>query len=206
MDTNSPETWAIVLIVVAAIVAAAWLITRQQRRRQSQRLLSRFGPEYGRVVAATGSRAKAESELIAREKRVEKLKIIPLSPADGERFRTAWAAIQSRFVDSPKEAVVEADALVRDLMVKRGYPAGVFESRAADISVDHPRVVETYRSARAIAIRDHQGQASTEELRQAVVYYRALFDELLEVGDPAVPVPPKAVRAVEGQERPAHVE
>lgn len=210
MDTNSPATWAIVLIVVAAIVAAAWLISREQRRRQSQRLQSRFGPEYARVVAETGSQAKAESELVARQQRVEKLKIIPLSPADAERFRTAWNAIQARFVDNPKEAVVEADVLVRDLMVKRGYPTGVFERRAADISVDHPKVVETYRSARAIAVRDQQGQANTEELRQAVVYYRALFDELLEVRDPNgvgdPNVPPRAVRTVEPQEGPVHAE
>jgi hypothetical protein len=152
----------------------------------------------------TRSPAKAESELIARRKRVEKLKLIPLSPADAEHFRTAWNAIQIRFVDNPKEAVVDAAVLVRDLMVKRGYPTGVFERRAADISVDHPKAVETYRSARAIAVRDQQGQASTEELRQAVVYYRALFDELLEVNEPAAP--PKVVRTVEHQEGPVHAE
>jgi len=194
MNTNSLQTWAIVLIIVAAVLAAAWLIARQQRRRQSVRLQSRFGPEYTRVMEEKGNRAKAESELVAREKRVEKLKIIPLSPADAERFRLAWNGLQARFVDNPKDVVVEADALVRDLMVKRGYPTAVFERRAADISVDHPKVVETYRSARAIAVRDQQGQADTEELRQAVVYYRALFDELLEI----VPAPTqKAVRADE---------
>jgi hypothetical protein len=194
MDTNSSETWIIVLIVVAAAVAAAWLITRERRRRLSQQLQSRFGPEYGRVVAEKGDRAKAESELIARQKRVEKLNIIPLSPADADRFRTAWNALQARFVDNPKDVVVEADVLVRDLMIKRGYPKGVFERRAADISVDHPKVVETYRLARAIAVRDQQDQASTEELRQAVVYYRTLFDELLEVRNNP---PPRTVRTDE---------
>jgi hypothetical protein len=184
MDTNSSLTWVILLVVVVAVVAAAWLIGREQKRRQSLRLRQHFGSEYGRVVAEKGTQAKAESELIARQKRVEKLKIVPLTSADAARFRDAWEALQSRFVDNPKGVVVEADGLVRDLMVKRGYPMGDFERRAADISVDHPKVVETYRSARAIAIRDKQGEASTEELRKAVVYYRTLFDELLEVRDP----------------------
>jgi hypothetical protein len=184
MDTNSSLTWVILLVVVVAVAAAAWLIGREQRRRQSLRLRHHFGPEYGRVVAEKGNQAKAESELIARQKRVEKLKIVPLTSADASRFRDAWDALQSRFVDNPKGVVVEADGLVRDLMVKRGYPMGDFERRAADISVDHPRVVETYRSARAIAIRDKQGEASTEELRKAVVYYRELFDELLEARSP----------------------
>lgn len=184
MNTNSSLTWVILLVVVVAVAAAAWLIGREQRRRQSLRLRHQFGPEYGRVVAEKGNQAKAESELIARQKRVEKLKIVPLNSADASRFRAAWDTLQSRFVDNPKGVVVEADGLVRDLMLKRGYPMGDFERRAADISVDHPRVVETYRSARAIAIRDKQGEASTEELRKAVVYYRALFDELLEARSP----------------------
>jgi hypothetical protein len=184
MNTNSSLTWVILLVVVVAVATAAWLIGREQRRRQSLRLRQHFGPEYARVVAEKGDQAKAESELIARQQRVEKLKIVPLSSADSSRFRAAWDALQSRFVDNPKGVVVEADGLVRDLMVKRGYPMGDFERRAADISVDHPKVVETYRSARAIAIRDKQGEASTEELRKAVVYYRALFDELLEVRSP----------------------
>jgi hypothetical protein len=181
MNANSSQTWVILLAIVAAVVAVAWLIVRDQKRRRSNRLRTHFGPEYGRVVAEKGDRAKAESELMARQKRVEKLKIVPLSAAEASRFRVAWDALQARFVDNPKGVVVEADVLVRDLMMKRGYPSGVFERRAADISVDHPKVVETYRSARAIAVRDQQGEASTEELRKAVVYYRALFDELLEV-------------------------
>ena len=184
MNTNSPLTWVILLVIVAGIVAAAWLISRELRRKQSLRLQQRFGPEYGRVVAEKGNQAKAESELIERQRRVERLKIVALTPTDAARFREAWDALQSRFVDNPKGVVVEADDLVRELMVKRGYPMGDFERRAADISVDHPKLVETYRSARTIATRDKEGQASTEELRKAVVYYRALFDELLEVRRP----------------------
>lgn len=192
MDTNNPQTWVILLIVVAAVVAAAWLITREQKRRQSLRLQNHFGPEYARVVAEKGDRAKAEFELMARKKRVEQLKIVPLSAADAARFREAWNALQARFIDNPKGVVVEADVLVRDLMVKRGYPSGVFERRAADISVEYPKVVDTYRSARAIAVRDQKGEASTEDLRKAVVFYRALFDELLEVRHPAPKLTPRS--------------
>jgi hypothetical protein len=181
MNTNSSATWVILLVIVAVIGTAAWLIAREQRRKQSLRLRQRFGPEYGRVVAQKGNQAKAESELMERQRRVERLKLVALTSADAAHFRQAWDTLQSRFVDNPKGVVVEADDLVRELMVKRGYPMGDFERRAADISVDHPKLVETYRSARTIATRDKQGQASTEELRKAVVYYRALFDELLEV-------------------------
>jgi hypothetical protein len=107
-----------------------------------------------------------------------------LAPPDAARFTQAWNALQSRFVDDPKAVVVQADQLVRELMLKRGYPMGDFERRAADISVDHPTVVEIYRAAQAIAVRDQRGEADTEELRKAVVHYRALFDELLEVRVP----------------------
>ncbi|HEY6483360.1 MAG TPA: hypothetical protein VIY54_07520 [Steroidobacteraceae bacterium] len=181
MDTKNPQTWVIAIIVVLALIALAIVAARSQRQRQSRRLQQRFGPEYERLVAAHGNRTKAESELRAREKRVERLTIVPLAPAEAARFSQEWGKLQSRFVDNPKGVVAEADRLVRDLMVKRGYPMGDFERRAADISVDHPTLVDTYRSAQSIAARDQHGQASTEELRKAVVYYRALFDELLEV-------------------------
>jgi hypothetical protein len=181
MNANNPETWVIAAVLVVALIAVAFLSTREQKRRQSRRLQERFGPEYGRVVAERGDRTKAESELKARENRVERLTIVALAPADAAKFGQAWNALQGRFIDNPKGVVMDADRLVRDLMVKRGYPMGDFERRAADISVDHPALVETYRSAQAIAQRDQRGEASTEELRKAVVYYRTLFDELLEV-------------------------
>ena len=154
-----------------------------QRKSNPQRLQQRFGPEYGRTVDELGGRTKAESELKAREKRVEHLTITPLAPAEAARFSEAWNALQGRFVDNPKGVVVQADQLVRELMLKRGYPMGDFERRAADISVDHPAVVEHYRAAQAIAVRDERGEADTEELRKAVVHYRVLFDEMLEVRD-----------------------
>jgi hypothetical protein len=179
MNTLDTQTMTVVAVVILALLAVGvWLYTR---KRQSDRLIQRFGPEYGRAVDEMGSRAKAESELRTREKRVEKLNIVPLAPADAARFSEDWKALQGRFVDNPKGVLMEADQLVRDLMGKRGYPMGDFDSRAADISVDHPAVVEHYRAAQAIALRDKRGEADTEELRKAVVHYRALFDELLEV-------------------------
>ena len=179
MNAISANTlvFAVVLIVaVGAIVA--WVVMQRQR---TQRLQQRFGPEYARTVDKFGGRTKAEAELTKREQRVARLNITPLAPADAARFSQAWNALQSRFIDNPKGVVGQADHLVRELMVKRGYPMGDFERRAADISVDHPGVVTTYRAAQAIAARDERGDADTEELRKAVVHYRTLFDELLEV-------------------------
>lgn len=184
MSTDNAQAWVIAALILIALLAAAWLIARDRHRRQSLRLRQRFGPEYARVMTERGDRTKAEAELLAREKRVERLKLVALTPEDAARFGQAWDALQTRFVDNPRGVVVEADRLVRELMVKRGYPMADFEHRAADISVEHPTVVEAYRSARAIAVRDQQGQASTEDLRKAVVYYRTLFDELLEVRHP----------------------
>jgi len=180
MDTI-PTQWIIYggLIVLALLALAAWFFAK--RRWQSHRLQQRFGTEYGGTVNALGGRTKAESDLKAREKRVERLTITPLASAEAARFTQAWNALQGRFIDNPKGVVVQADQLVRELMLKRGYPVGDFEHRAGDISVDHPTIVQSYRLAQAIAVRDERGVADTEELRQAVVHYRALFDELLEV-------------------------
>ena len=176
-----PLQWLIVaaVMVIALLATAAWFFS--QRKRQSERLQQRFGPEYDRTVGELGGRTRAESELKAREKRVEHLTITTLAPAEAARFSQAWNALQGRFIDNPKGVVVQADQLVRELMLKRGYPMGDFERRAADISVDHPAVVENYRVAQAIAARDERGEADTEELRKAVVHYRVLFDDMLEV-------------------------
>jgi len=169
------------VVVLALLAAGAWLWSRQQ---QSRRLEERFGPEYQRALHQHGDKARAEAELRARERRVEKLEIVPLAPADAGHFSQAWRSLQARFIDNPQGALMEADRLVRELMLRRGYPMGDFERRAADISVHHPAVVDHYRAAQAIAQRDHRGEADTEDLRKAVVHYRALFDELLEVGEP----------------------
>jgi hypothetical protein len=194
MNTNDHQTWIVAAVVIVALIAAVAFVVREHRRRQSQHLQRRFGPEYARVLEAGGDRSKAEAELLAREKRVARLNIVPLAPAEAARFSEAWRVLQTRFVDNPRVTVAEADDLVRDLMVKRGYPMADFEHRAADISVDHPQLVETYRAAQAIAVRDQRGEASTEELRKAVVYYRSLFDELLDVRSPSRPKAPAPSR------------
>lgn len=175
---SQTSTMLAVIVVLVVIALAAWYFVQ---KKQSERLQQRFGPEYARTVDELGSRAKAESELKARENRVGKLNIVPLAPSDAASFSQAWAGLQGSFVDNPRGVVAQADQLVRELMVKRGYPMADFEHSAADISVDHPAVVENYRAAQLIAARDARGEASTEDLRNAVVHYRALFNELLEV-------------------------
>jgi len=157
-----PLQWIIVagVVVIALLALAVWFFS--QKKKQSARLQQRFGAEYDRTVGELGGRTKAESELKAREQRVEHLTITPLAPAEAARFSQAWNALQARFVDNPKGVVVQADLLVRELMLKRGYPMGDFESMAADISVDHPGVIGTYRAAQAIAARDARGEADTE--------------------------------------------
>ena len=174
------QTLLMIAGAVAVILAAlaVWFFIRG---KQSDKLHERFGAEYDRTVSQYGGRSKGESELKAREKRVERLDIVPLEPKEAARFGEAWGQLQNRFVDNPAWTVTEAEHLVRELMQKRGYPMGDFERRAADISVDHPDVVANYRSAQAIATRDGSRPADTEELRKAVVHYRALFDDLLEV-------------------------
>jgi hypothetical protein len=184
---NSQWTIIVAVVVVALIALATWLSYRQ---KQSKRLRDRFGPEYGKAVDEFGSQMKGESELKARERRVEHLDIAPLASAEAARFSEAWRSLQGRFVDNPQGVVVQAGEVVRELMLKRGYPMADFEHRAADISVDHPGVVQNYRAAQTIAVRGARGEASTEELRNAVVHYRALFDELLEVREPKQPVAP----------------
>ena len=169
-----------VVLVVAAVAVAIFLITQERKKAQSRHLQLRFGPEYSRVVSTIGDREKAEAELEAREKRVERLQLVVLPAAEAARFSQQWEVLQTRFIDNPSGVVGEADRLVRQLMLKRGYPIADFERLAADISVHHPLVVENYRAAQAIAARNLRGQASTEELRKAVVHYRALFEDLLE--------------------------
>ncbi len=171
------ETVLIVLAVVAILAVGAWLFFQ---RRQSKHLQSRFGPEYDHEVEEKGSRRKAESELAGREKRVKKLDVRPLEPAARDGFRNRWTQVQARFVDDPPGAVSDADDLLGEVMRTRGYPVGDFEQSAGDISVDHPQVVKHYRAGHDIAVRHERGEASTEELRQAMIHYRALFDELVE--------------------------
>lgn len=171
----------IVVIAVIAILVIAWLALQ---KRRSVKLRRRFGPEYDRVVRQEGDPRKADRVLEFREKRREKFKIRPLTAADKSSFAVRWNEVQSRFVDDPRGTVTVAESLVTDVMQARGYPIGEFEQRAADLSVDYPMIVENYRAAHAIAMRHSAGQASTEDLRQAMVHYRALFQELLEERQP----------------------
>jgi hypothetical protein len=174
----------IALAVVAAVVVVLLVIGAMRRR--SQELKRRFGAEYDRLVREKGDPRKAEAELAAREKRVKKLELKPLSQVDRKRFSDAWVAAQARFVDDPKGAVADCNRLVKEVMLARGYPVTDFEHRAADISVDHPHLVTNYRAAHDIAAKSERNAATTEELRTAVVHYRALFDELLEASEPEV--------------------
>ncbi len=171
MDT---WVWIVIAAVVLVVLLAIWMATR---KRRTSHLREGFGPEYDRTVEETGSRRKAESDLSDREKRREELDIRPLAPGTRDRFADRWRTVQERFVDDPREALRDAHVLVVEVMRERGYPTDDFEQRAADVSVDHPHVVENYRAAHAISQRS---EADTEEQRQALVHYRALFDELLE--------------------------
>ena len=178
MDKTIIIIVAAALVAVAAIVAVVWLYLQ---KKQTERLQSRFGPEYDRLAAVEGDRGRTEKTLHERERRVEKLNLVPLSPEDRDRFAGAWRLEQAGFVDNPPAAVANADRLVTEVMKARGYPMGDFEQQAADISVDHSLLVKNYRIAHDIALRDSGDQASTEELRTALLHYRMLFEDLLEV-------------------------
>src|SRR5919108_2287118 len=166
----------IVLVVVVALIA--WLVMRQQRQRAELR--KQFGPEYERAVDAYGEPRKAEAELAARAERVEQLHIRSLSAEQSAHYAESWRSVQARFVDDPEHAIGEADRLITEVMQTRGYPMTDFEQRAADISVNHPRVVEHYRAAHAIAQHTERGEATTEDMRQAMVHFRTLFEDLIE--------------------------
>ena len=181
METPMIVLIAVVALAVGAVVAWAFMNTRLR----SEELKRRFGPEYDRAVEAAGTPRRAEAELASRAKRVAKLDIRPLSPADHERFSEKWRSVQSFFVDNPAAAVADAETLVQEVMRARGYPIGDFDQRAADISVDHPRVVEHYRAARDVALASRRGEAGTEDLRRATLHYRMLFEDLLEAPAPA---------------------
>jgi hypothetical protein len=150
------------------------------RQKQSERLHDQFGAEYDHTVEALGNEKKAQTELKERQQHVKTLDIHPLSVGERQRYLADWAAVQSKFVDEPGQAIVDADHLIMEVMQLRAYPVSDFEQRAADLSVNYPALVSNYRAARAIALKNEQQQADTEELRQAMIYYHSLFDELVE--------------------------
>ena len=178
--TTTQITIGVAVVVILVAAGTIWFFAR---KRKTQGLRTQFGEaEYARTLKEGGSRRQAEAALDKRSDRVEALHIRPLSSGDRARFVEAWGRIQARFVDGPGSAVTDADKLLGDVMSTRGYPVSDFEQRAADISVDHPLVLENYRIAHQSALRQTRGQASTEDLRQAMIHYRTLFEEL--VGEP----------------------
>lgn len=178
MQSANPTVWYIVgAIIVAAIIIAVAIFS--SRAGRTHRLRQRFGPEYDRTVRSTGDQTAAERDLADREARVKRMHIEELPAGARDRYTEEWRTVQTRFVDQPREALVQADRLVENVMRDRGYPMTDFEQRAADISPDHPRVVDNYRIAHGIAIRSERGEVTTEDLRQAMVHYRTLFNDLL---------------------------
>jgi hypothetical protein len=171
------STMIVIVVAVVVLAALGWLVWQRQR---SEALRSQYGPEYDRALNEMGDKRRAEAELVKRRERVEQLDIRPLSAAQRDDYTGRWRSVQTKFVDDPKGAVTDADALIESVMKARGYPIDTFDQRAADLSVHHPRVVENYRAARDIALRHRRGQATTEDLRQAMVYYRVLFQDVLE--------------------------
>jgi hypothetical protein len=170
-----PKVVGLIIAVIAVIVVVG-LIAMQRRKAA---LRQRFGAEYERTVRERGSEREAMAVLQEREKRVEKFRMRKLDPAEREKYAEQWRIVQASFVDDPRGAVIDADETVASLMGVIGFPMTDFEQRAADLSVDHPHVVENYRAAHEIAVRHRQGRASTEDLRQAMIYYRSLFEDLL---------------------------
>jgi hypothetical protein len=167
--------WLVAVIVLVVCVATAIAVSR----RRTATLREGFGPEYDRALEAHGDQREAEADLRQRRERRRGLEIHPLEPAARERYAERWTSTQRRFVDAPDDALAEADGLVTEVMRERGYPIDDFEQRAADVSVDHPETVEHYRAAHAISVASAAQHASTENLRRAMVHYRALFDDLL---------------------------
>ena len=169
--------WIVIAVLVVIVIGiAAWSVSR---RRTSARLKEQFGPEYDRTVGELGAQRAAEADLLAREKKHKKLDITSLTPEARREHAAIWQRVQAEFIDDPQDAVGRAERLVTRVMRERGYPIDDFDQRAAEISVDHPDIVENYRSAHAIYQSQHNGDISTEEARQAFVHYRALFDRLL---------------------------
>jgi hypothetical protein len=182
---ENPVVIVLIIALVAACAVAGWLY---YQKKQSERLQMRFGPEYDRALADHQDHREAERDLQERAQRVEHLNIRSLNRDERDSFADRWQQVQARFVDDPNRATDDADELVGEVMAARGDPVGDFEQRAADVSVNHPRVVEHYRVAHMIALRNARGDADTEQLRQALVHFRALFEDLLEVDEADHPI------------------
>jgi predicted nucleic acid-binding protein len=178
-------SWGWVLIAIGIVVVLALMAWSAYSTRRRKGLQDRFGPEYDRTVADAPTRREAESDLSERQKRRDELEIRPLPADSRDRYASRWHNTQAKFVDAPEDAVSDADALIQEVMRERGYPVEDFDQRTADLSVDHPEVISNYRAAHGISVANERGKASTEDLRTAMVHYRALFEELLEEHEPA---------------------
>lgn len=179
-------TWQWILIAAAIIALIAVVVVAARfggGRKRSDQLKQHFGPEYDHVVSETGDEKAAEKELAARARKRDKLDIVALTPAARTGYATRWAQVQTAFVDDPANAVGTADLLVTEVMRERGYPVDDFERRAADVSVDHPQIVENYRAAHDVHTAQQRGDVNTERQREAFVHYRALFERLLDTTD-----------------------
>jgi hypothetical protein len=198
-------TWIWVIIAIAAVLVVAAVLWQTMARRRTAQLRGRFGPEYDRTVDERDSRRAAEADLRSRVERRQELDIQPLAPATRDRYARSWQVVQAEFVDDPSGAIAGADRLVSSVMADRGYPMDDFDQRAADVSVDHPHVVEHYHAAHAVATASRSGDATTEQLRRGMQHYRSLFEELL---GPAADEPlarDSAEPATAGAERPEEV-
>lgn len=185
LDFSNPTIVGVLCLVVLVIVlAVVWVATRQRHRRRTEELRTRFGSEYDLALREHGSRAKAEAALLDRVHRVHKMTIRPLSEAERERYLEEWEAVQARFIDHPRGAVTEADELINSILVARGYEGGSFDRRTADLSVNHASLVEPYRRANAVTVGAGKNEATTEELRSAMILYRAIVEELLQINAP----------------------
>jgi hypothetical protein len=201
----APWLIIVLIVIVLLVIAAVWYATQTSRRKKLQ---TTFGPEYDRVVADTGNRADAEKELREREKRHAELELKPLSAESQATYSKAWEEVQIQFVDNPDEALATADSLTTKLIAERGYPTADYDDRLADLSVEHAQTLQHYRDAHAISLRSSNGEASTEDLRQALVHYRALFADLLgtepvktdSTTSAATPVGPSAAEPAAGTE------
>ena len=186
LDLSNPTVVGILcLVALVVVLAVVWVVTRQRNRRRTQELRSRFGSEYDLALRQYGSRSKAERALIDRVQRVNRMTIRPVSETERERFLAEWDAIQARFIDHPRGAVTEADELINSILQARGYEGGAFDRRTADLSVNHSSLVEPYRRANAATVGAGRNEATTEELRSAMILYRALIEELLQTDTPA---------------------
>ena len=187
LDFSNPTVLGVICVVALVIVLAiVWVVTRQRNRRRTEELRARFGSEYDLALREYGSRSKAEAALVDRVGRVSRMTIRPLTEEERERFLAEWETIQARFLDHPRGAVTEADELINSIITARGYEGGPFDRRIADLSVNHATLVEPYRRANAVTVGAGRNESTTEELRSAMLLYRALIEELLQANTPVI--------------------